>query len=53
MPRSGMSRAAKLRDVARGFGGMSPKKILLNSVISCVLRAIFNNFHDKKSSQKI
>ena len=53
MPRSDMLRAAKLRAFARGFGGMPPKKILKNGVISCVLRAIFNHFHGKKSSQKI
>ena len=50
--------AAK-RDVAScepllgGFGGMSPKKFVKNGAISCVLRAIFNHFHGKKSSQKI
>ena len=36
--------------------GMPPpphKKILKNGAISCVLRAIFNHFHDKKSSQKL
>ena len=27
--------------------------ILKNGAISCVLRAIFNHFHGKKSSQKI
>ena len=36
-----------------GFEGMSPKKIFKNGAISCVLRAIFNHFHGKKSSQKI
>ena len=37
-----------------GFGGMPPhKKILKNGANSCVLRAIFNHFHGKKSSQKI
>ena len=36
-----------------GFGGMPPKKIIKNGAISCVLRAIFNHFHGKKSSQKI
>ena len=37
-----------------GFGGMPPpKKIFINGAISCVLRAIFNHFHGKKSSQKL
>ena len=37
-----------------GFGGMPPpKKIFKNGAISCVLRAIFNHFHGKKSSQKL
>ena len=55
MPRiSGMSRAAKLRTFARGIWGHAPpKKIFKNGAISCVLRAIFNHFHDKKSSQII
>ena len=54
MPRSGMSRTAKLRTVARGFGGMPPhQEFFLNGAILCVLRAIFNHFHDKKSSQKL
>ena len=54
MPRSGMSRAAKLQDVARGVWGMPPsRKIFKNGAISCVLRAIFNHFQDRKSSQKI
>ena len=35
-----------------GFGGMLPKKIFKNGAISCVLRAIFNHFHDKIFSQK-
>ena len=36
-----------------GFGGMPPpKKIFKNGAISCVLRAIFNHFHDKIFSQK-
>ena len=30
-----------------------PKKSFKNGAISCVLRAIFNHFHGKKSSQKI
>ena len=30
-----------------GFGACSPKKILKNGAISCVLRAIFNHFHGK------
>ena len=47
-------RAAKLRAFARGvWGHAPPKKILRNGAISCVLRAIFNHFHGKKSSQKI
>ena len=33
-----------------GFGGMHPQE---NGAILCVLRAIFNHFHDKKSSQKL
>ena len=53
MPRSGMSRAAKLRAFARGFGCMPPKKIFKNGAILCVFRAIFNHFHGKKSSEKI
>ena len=53
MPRCGMSRAAKLRVFLGGFGGMPPKKIFKNGAISCVLSAIFNHFHGKKSSQKI
>ena len=38
-----------------GFGGMPPphKIFLKNGANSCVLRAIFNHFHGKKSSQKI
>ena len=36
-----------------GFGGMLPQENFLNGAISCVLRAIFNHFHGKKSSQKI
>ena len=36
-----------------GLGAWPPKKILKNGAISCVLRAIFNHFHVKKSSQKI
>ena len=36
-----------------GFWGMPPpKNIFKNGAISCVLRAIFNHFHGKKSSQK-
>ena len=35
------------------FITITPKKIFKNGAISCVLRAIFNHFHDKKSSQKI
>ena len=54
MRRSGMSRAAKLRAFARRVWGHAPhKKILKNGANSCVLRAIFNHFHGKKSSQKI
>ena len=44
--------AARLRSFVRGFGGMPPKKIFKNGAISCVLRAIVNHFHGKKSSQK-
>ena len=50
--------AAKLRAVARGVWRHAPppppppKKIFKNGTISCVLRAIFNHFHDKKFSQK-
>ena len=36
-----------------GFGGMPPKKTFMNGAISCVLMAIFNHFHGKKSSQKL
>ena len=36
-----------------GLGACSLKKIFKNGAISCVLRAIFNHFHDKKSSQKL
>ena len=53
MPRSSMSRAAKLRAFVRGVWGYAPKKIFKNGAISCVLRAIFNHFHGKKSSQKL
>ena len=53
MTRSGMSRAVKMRASVRGVWGHAPKKIFKNGAISCVLRAIFNHFHDKKSSQKI
>ena len=50
----GMSRAAQLRAFARGvWGHAPPKKIFINGAISCVLRAIFNHFHGKKSTQKI
>ena len=45
--------AAKLRADGRGIGGMPLKNFFLNGAISCVLGAIFNHFHDKKSSQKI
>ena len=54
MPRSVMSRAAKLRAFVRGvWGHAPPKKIFKNGAISCVLRAIFNHFHGKKSFEKI
>ena len=36
-----------------GFGGMPPKKIFKNGAISCVLRAIFNHFHGKKTLKKL
>ena len=36
-----------------GFGGMHPQENKKNGAISCVLRAIFNHFYGKKSSQKI
>ena len=36
-----------------GFGGMPPNKIFKNGAISCVLEAIFKQFHGKKSSKKI
>ena len=53
MPQSGMSRAAKLRAVARGvWGHAHPRKFFKNCAISCVLMAIFNHFHDKIFSQK-
>ena len=43
-----------LRAFARRVWGHAPyKKILKNGANSCVLRAIFNHFHGKKSSQKI
>ena len=47
--------AAKLGAIAMGVGGMPPppKKIFENGAILCVLRAIFNDFHDEKSSQKL
>ena len=46
--------AAKLRAFASGvWGHAPPKKIFINGAISCVLRAIFNHFHGKKSSQKL
>ena len=49
-----LSRAAKLRAFARGvWGHAPPKKNFKNDAILCVLRAIFNHFHGKKSSQKI
>ena len=49
-----MPLAAKLRAFARGvWGHAPPKKFFKNGAISCVLRAIFNHFHGKKSSQKI
>ena len=35
-----------------GFGGMTPKNFFLNGAISCVLRAIYNHFHDKKNPLK-
>ena len=42
------------RAFARRVWGMPPhKKILKNGANSCVLRALFNHFHGKKSSQKI
>ena len=55
MPRSVMSRAAKLRAFARRVWGHAPphKFKKKNGANSCVLRAIFNHFHGKKSSQKI
>ena len=54
MPRSGMSRAAKLRAFGRGvWGHAPPQENFKNGAISCVLRAIFNHFHGKKSSEKI
>ena len=53
VPRSGMSRAAKLRALLRGFGGMPPKKFFKNGAILCVLKAIFNHFHGKKPLKKL
>ena len=49
------SRAVKLPAFARRVWRHAPppKKIFKNGAISCVLRAIFNHFHGKKSSQKI
>ena len=53
MPQSGMSRAAKLRAVARGvWGHAPPKKIFKNGAISCVLRAIFSTTFMIKYSLK-
>ena len=54
-PQSGMSRAAKLRAFVRGVWGHAPppKKNFKSGAILCVLKAIFNHFHGKKSSQKI
>ena len=48
-----MPRAAKLQAFARYVWGHAPsRKKIRNSAILCVLRAIFNNFHDKKCFQK-
>ena len=47
-----MPRAAKLRAVAGGVWGHAPEENFLKWCNSCVLRAIFNHFHDKKFSQK-
>ena len=47
MPRSCM------RAIARGVWGHASQEIKKKGAISCVLRVIFNHFHDKKSSQKI
>ena len=54
MPRSGMSRAAKLRAFARGgLGACPPKKIFKNGAISCVLRAILTTFMVKNPLKKL
>ena len=54
MPQSGMSRARSCDPLLGGFRSMIPQEnFKKNSAISCVLRAIFNHFPDKKSSQKI
>ena len=47
--------AAKPRAFDMGVWGHAPppKNIFKSGAISCVLRAIFNHFHGKKSSQKI
>ena len=54
MQRSGMSRAAKLRDFARRVWGHAPQKENFKKWCKFVsFEAIFNHFHGKKSSQKI
>ena len=51
MPLNGMSRAAKLRAFARGFGGMPPSPQENFKKWCNFVR--FEGFHGKKSSQKI
>ena len=54
MPRSGMSRAAKLRGFARGVWGVCPPQENLKKWCNFVrFEGYFNHFHGKKSSQKI
>ena len=55
MPRSGMSRAAKLRAFGRGVWGYAPpRKFLFKSgAISCVLRAILTTFMVKNPLKKL
>ena len=47
--------SGKLRAFDMGVWGHAspPKNIFKSGAISCVLRAIFNHFHVKKSSKKI
>ena len=50
----GMYMPRNCKPLIGGFRGMPPpKQNFKNGAISCVLKAIFNHFHDKKSSEKI